>query len=256
MLNISRYIFAGILAFFSANLVINGFMSNRLGINRKLVSSNSYNYSLSNSQINSSNYLWHDYQNLNQKLVSQKPVGEKLINQKLAKNRTNHKIAIADLANDKYQFCSEPERATDNLVGIGVCFIFVKADNTIQGYYGYPHSDSFICIRAQIQANPTQANPTQANQPQANQISGKAYAITTSEEGVPDIPQSAFKWDREGYLTLEQGHLLPSQPPSTDAIDIQWIRFDKALLDLNKFHRYSQTRMTPVSQLCPWNELH
>jgi hypothetical protein len=54
--------------------------------------------------------------------------------------------AIGNLENGNYQFCSQP-KPNDWRDGAGVCLNFGKVGDRIDGYYGYPHSDVFICIR-------------------------------------------------------------------------------------------------------------
>ncbi|GAB1542797.1 hypothetical protein NUACC21_54710 [Scytonema sp. NUACC21] len=143
-------------------------------------------------------------------------------------------IAIATLANGKYQFCSQPD-PKDWQDGAGVCFNFSKLGDRVDGYYGYPHSDRFVCIRGEINENA---------------IAGKALELLWAVDSEPNISKSKLDWDSEGRLTLSQGNIIRS----ADGIDgtIHWVLFSNASLNVNGFYRYSAPRMTPPSQLCQW----
>ncbi|MCM1984483.1 hypothetical protein [Lyngbya confervoides] len=52
---------------------------------------------------------------------------------------------LAEFPNGLYQFCSQPD-PQDWRDGEGVCLMLRKQDRLLQGYYGYPHSDEFICL--------------------------------------------------------------------------------------------------------------
>ena len=56
---------------------------------------------------------------------------------------------LVDLPNGTYQFCTEPA-PQDWRDGAGTCLIFAKIDTTASGYYGYPHSENFICLDGEI----------------------------------------------------------------------------------------------------------
>jgi hypothetical protein len=139
---------------------------------------------------------------------------------------------IATLADGNYQFCSQPA-PHDWQDGAGVCFVFQKFDRQVEGYYGYPHSDNFICVKGQVKDNA---------------IVGEALQISWAGDEWTDIPQSAFKWDWEGRLTLNQGNIVRTINDVEGRID--WILFRQATLNLNGFYQYSSPRMTPPAQLC------
>ncbi|BAY40876.1 hypothetical protein NIES2111_52660 [Nostoc sp. NIES-2111] len=143
------------------------------------------------------------------------------------------KVNIANLATGNYQFCSQPD-PQDWRDGAGVCANFQKKENRFDGYYGYPHSDSFICIRGDIKDN---------------LIAGKALSILWTDEQ-NNIATSAFKWDLEERLTLSQSNFISA---ANNQDDVQWIVYGQALLNLEGFYQYNRPRMTPVSQLCKWN---
>ena len=142
---------------------------------------------------------------------------------------------VATLADGNYQFCSQPD--THNWQdGAGVCFVFQKFDRQVDGYYGYPHSDNFICVKGQVEGD---------------RITGEALEISWAGYEWTDIPQSAFKWDLEGRLTLSQGNVVRTINDVEGRIN--WILFRKASLNLGGFYQYSSLRMTPPPQLCEWN---
>ncbi|MBD2361731.1 hypothetical protein H6G36_11150 [Anabaena minutissima FACHB-250] len=145
------------------------------------------------------------------------------------------KVNIANLADGNYQFCSQPD-PQDWRVGAGVCTNFKKTVHKFEGYYGYPHSDNFICIRGNMKGN---------------LITGEALAILWSGSQQNNLPKSAFKWDVEGRLILSQGNLMSNANHHEDAV--QRIIYHQALLDLEGFYQYNHPRMTPPSQLCDWN---
>lgn len=157
------------------------------------------------------------------------------LHQPVSKQHNNPKINIANLVDGKYQFCSQPD-PQDWRVGMGVCANFQKTANQFEGYYGYPHSDNFICIRGNIKGN---------------LITGEALAISWGGNQQNNLPQSTFTWDTEGRLTLSQGNLMHTANHHEDAV--QWILYRQALLNLEGFYQYNRPRMTPPSQLCEWN---
>ncbi|RCJ38391.1 hypothetical protein A6770_13680 [Nostoc minutum NIES-26] len=141
---------------------------------------------------------------------------------------------IATLANGNYQFCSQPD-PKDWRDGAGVCLNFSKVGNRLNGYYGYPHSDNFICIRGTVDNN---------------LIAGEALAILWGVNQLKNTPESAFKWDLEQRLTLSQGHLISTANNGEDAV--KRILYRHASLNLEGFYQYNRPRMTPPSQLCEW----
>lgn len=142
---------------------------------------------------------------------------------------------IAALADGKYQFCSQPD-PKDWRDGAGVCFNFTKIGNQVDGYYGYPHSEEFICIQGSVKAN---------------QIIGKGLTVSSSHGAEPiQIPKSEFKWDTEGRLTLHQGKVIRTENSEWGQTD--WLFFAKANLNLKGFYQYNSPRMVSSSQLCKW----
>lgn len=138
---------------------------------------------------------------------------------------------LVDLADGAYQFCSQPQ-PDDWRDGAGVCLNFQKQGLQIDGYYGYPHSDSFICIRGEASGNV---------------VRGGALALSWMGEQWTMEPESEFKWDAEGHLSLRRGHWIDRAETDDES---RWILFDQALLDINGFYQYDHPRMQPSSNLC------
>ncbi|MEA5506713.1 hypothetical protein VB735_27160 [Halotia wernerae UHCC 0503] len=147
---------------------------------------------------------------------------------------TAYAANITNLANGNYQFCSQPDPKNWR-DGAGVCFNFSKIGNRIEGYYGYPHSDNFICIRGTVNGN---------------YIAGEALAISWGINQWKNTPESTFKWDSEGNLTLSQGNIVNTVNRGEDAV--KWILYRHALLNTEGFYQYNYPRMTSPSQLCEW----
>ncbi len=144
-------------------------------------------------------------------------------------------INISSLADGNYQFCSLPD-PKDWRDGDGVCFNFAKVRHRVDGYYGYPHSENFICVRGKVDSN---------------QIAGEALAILWAGNQQNKIPESAFKWDLEGHLTVIQGSIIRTVHDGDDVT--QWILYRQATLNIDGFYQYNRLRMTPPAQLCNWN---
>ncbi|BAY14532.1 hypothetical protein NIES21_02890 [Anabaenopsis circularis NIES-21] len=147
----------------------------------------------------------------------------------------NQPVNIANLVNGRYQFCSQPD-PQDWRNGAGVCFNFTKNRNQVNGYYGYPHSDQFICIRGIAEGN---------------QINGEGLSIVWDipPKKTPDAAE--FNWDSEKHLTLSQTNILNTVNVDEDSANR--ILYRKASLNLEGFYQYNRPRMTPVSQLCQWS---
>ncbi|MDJ0737181.1 MAG: hypothetical protein QNJ47_24460 [Nostocaceae cyanobacterium] len=141
---------------------------------------------------------------------------------------------ITNLRNGKYQFCTQPD-PKDWQDGAGVCLNFTKTDNLIDGYYGYPHSSQFVCIKGKIDGN---------------LITGEALEISFSDGERRSIPKSEFHWDSQQRLTLSQGKIIRTENDEWGRTD--WVLFRRASLDVNGFYQYNKPRMTAPSQLCNW----
>lgn len=147
---------------------------------------------------------------------------------------TANSANIANLADGNYQFCSQTD-PQDWRDGAGVCVNFRKTGNRIDGYYGYPHSDHFICLRGNVERN---------------LIAGEALEIIWGGNQHHQIPQSAFPWDSEGRLTLNKGKIMSTLVQGEEITEK--ILYRSAVLNLEGFHQYNRPRMTPSSQLCDW----
>lgn len=140
--------------------------------------------------------------------------------------------SLVALTDGGYQFCSQPE-PTDWRDGAGVCFNFNKLGTQVEGYYGYPHSDRFICLRGEVDGN---------------QVTGEALAISWAGFQWNEIPASGFEWDTEAHLTLHQAERI--RPSSNSQHQEEWIVFHRAVLNVDGFYQYSRPRMNSPSELC------
>jgi hypothetical protein len=145
--------------------------------------------------------------------------------------------AIATLPDGPYQLCSKPD-PEDWRDGAGVCFNFNKTGQNIEGYYGYPNSDEFVCIRGTAKAN---------------LIQGEGLALSWPGAVWYKVSDSELTWDTEGHLKIVQGKIVRSEGKGEERID--WLQFHKVVLDVSNFYRYRSPRMTLPSNLCNWKTL-
>ena len=141
---------------------------------------------------------------------------------------------LTNLPDGAYQFCTEPV-SQDWRDGAGVCLNFVKQGTTVDGYYGYPHSDRFVCLRGRVSED---------------WLYGQGLVISWAGRRWSDIPQAEFTWDPEGRLYLSQGELAHSEQMSEGQVG--WIIFQQASLNLQELYRYAAPRMKSPNQLCDW----
>jgi len=137
---------------------------------------------------------------------------------------------LSTLPDGAYQFCTEPD-PQDWRDGAGVCLNVVKQGTFVEGYYGFPHSSDFVCLRGQVAEN---------------LISGEGLAISWAGQPWSDIPQEEFLWDEEGHLSLGQGNIAQRKG------EVSWIIFRQMSLDTQGLYRYLEPRMTSPHQLCDW----
>lgn len=140
--------------------------------------------------------------------------------------------AIATWSNGDYQLCSKPA-PDDWQDGAGVCFRFQKLGQQVKGYYGYPHTDNFVCLKGSTQGN---------------QVAGEAFAVSWEGAEWQDLPSGQFQWDAEGHLILSQAEMVPGDKTSKE-----WtskVLFHSAQLDLQGFYRYQSLRMKHPTELC------
>jgi hypothetical protein len=141
---------------------------------------------------------------------------------------------IATLVNGNYQFCTEPP-PSDWRTGAGVCFHFTKIGDRASGYYGYPYTDDFICVRGKIKDN---------------LVIGEALMISWLGREWTSIPKSAIKWDEEGHLIIKDGKIIRTSIDKSGRTD--WILLGSARLDTKGFYRSTKSLLTSPSQLCNW----
>lgn len=141
---------------------------------------------------------------------------------------------LAALGDGVHQVCSEP-KPKDWRQGAGVCFVFAKKNDQVDGYYGYPHSDGLVCVRGQIKGD---------------RILGQAYLISWAGDRWNEVPTSAFHWDSEKRLLLSQGKLIQRAGSAENRSD--WIVFRQAKLNVNQFYQYRVAAMNPPSKVCNW----
>jgi hypothetical protein len=137
------------------------------------------------------------------------------------------------LTDGTYQFCTEPD-PQDWRDGAGACLNVVKQELTLTGYYGYPHSGNFICLRGQVAGN---------------WLSGQGLVISWVGQSWFEVPSEEVVWDREGRLYLSHGDVIPSEG------QVSKIVFSQARLNLEGLYQYPESRMTPPTQLCDWSAL-
>jgi hypothetical protein len=142
--------------------------------------------------------------------------------------------AISTLANGSYQFCTEPP-PSDWRSGAGVCFNFVKIGDRVNGYYGYPYTDDFICVRGKVKGN---------------LVTGEALMMSWLGREWSSIPKTAIKWDEEGHLMIKDGKIIRTTIDKSGRTD--WILFGSAKLDTQGFYRSTKSLLTSPSQLCKW----
>lgn len=141
---------------------------------------------------------------------------------------------IATFPDGHYQLCSKPDPA-DWRDGAGVCFNFKKTGQAIEGYYGYPNSDEFVCIRGTATTY---------------LIQGEGLALSWPGAAWYKMPEAELTWDAEGHLKIVQGKIVRSVGKGEERVD--WLRFHTVVLDVSSFYRYRSPKMTPPSVLCDW----
>ncbi|MDJ0693539.1 hypothetical protein [Mastigocoleus sp. MO_188.B34] len=142
---------------------------------------------------------------------------------------------LVNLPDGAYQLCTEPD-PQDWRDGAGVCLNCVKQGMSIDGYYGYPHSDSFVCLRGKLSKN---------------WLYGEGMVISWVGNPWFEIPQKKFTWDKEERLNLSQGNLMHSDGIGEDRV--KWIIFKQASLNMQGLYLYPNPRMTSPTQLCDWS---
>jgi hypothetical protein len=142
--------------------------------------------------------------------------------------------AFSALQDGTYQLCSEPD-PNDWRDGDGVCLAMRKQGSQVHGYYGYPHSDCFICLQGSIQSNT---------------ITGVAASPVVMESTYIGTPESEFYWDEEENLWLSGRDSQLLTDPKTG---YDWMLLPHASLDAQDLILYDSQRMRSPDELCPWD---
>lgn len=137
---------------------------------------------------------------------------------------------LMTLPDGTYQFCTEPD-PQDWRDGAGACFNFVKQELTLAGYYGYPHSGDFVCLRGQVAED---------------WLDGQGLVVSWAGQSWFEIPTEEIVWDREGRLVLSHGTVVSGEGQVSQLI------FGQARLNLQGLYQYPESRMTAPTQLCDW----
>lgn len=141
---------------------------------------------------------------------------------------------LETLANDNYQFCSQPD-PEDGRDGAGVCFNFAKRGDRVDGYYGYPHSGTYVCIRGRTEQD---------------RIVGHGLVLSWPGHPWPAVVPSQYTWRLDSHLILQNGYIIRSLKEKQGPVD--WIQFDDVKLDIGGFYQYPTVKMRSPSQLCEW----
>lgn len=154
--------------------------------------------------------------------------------------------SLAQLADGTYQFCTEPD-PQDWQDGAGVCLNFIKQGTSIDGYYGYPHSDVFVCLQGELAREWLEGQGLMINWNSDLEDTG---TDTERSEAEPSVEQAEEAWDIEGRLFLDQPEAI--QPEEVGDAQIGWILYQQAKLNVEGLYAYPSPRMTPPNQLCSW----
>jgi hypothetical protein len=112
---------------------------------------------------------------------------------------------------------------------------FTKIGDRVSGYYGYPYTDDFICVSGKVKGN---------------LVTGEALMMSWLGREWTSIPKTAFKWDEEGHLTIEDGKIIRTTIDKSVRTD--WILFGSTKQDTQGFYRSTKSLLTSPSQLCDW----
>lgn len=154
--------------------------------------------------------------------------------------------SLFQLADGAYQFCTEPD-PQDWQDGAGVCLNFVKQGASIDGYYGYPHSDVFVCLQGELTEGLLEGQGLMINWNSDLEDTDSNAQVSETE---PTAEQVEEAWDVEGRLFLEHPEIIQPQEAVDDQIG--WISYQQAKLNVEGLYAYPSPRMTPPNQLCSW----
>lgn len=142
--------------------------------------------------------------------------------------------SIGSWNNGRYQLCTELE-PQDWRDGAGVCAVFSKMDRRWDGYFGYPHSDRFICLRGMVVED---------------LFRGQALTLTWVDSQNPSLASLEKDWQMEERIHVQQAKILRTEPAEDGWV--VWVKFEKVTLDLKGMHRYAKAKMRSPSELCNW----
>lgn len=152
-------------------------------------------------------------------------------------------LSLSQLADGAYQFCTEPD-PQDWQDGAGACLNVVKQGANLNGYYGYPHSDVFVCLQGELAGN--LLNGRGLMTAWVEDLEATETNTSSSDAELAEEP-----WDIEGRLFLGQPEILQTEDAAGDD-QIDWILYQQASLNVDGLYAYPSPRMTPVDQLCSW----
>lgn len=147
---------------------------------------------------------------------------------------TSQPWSLESLADGNYQVCSKPD-PEDGRDGDGVCFNFAKRGDFIDGYYGFPHSGTYVCVQGRTERN---------------RVIGQGLALSWPGHPWPPIKSSQYTWRLDQHLTLQNGYVVRSVREPFGRVN--WIRFDEVQLDMDGFYQYPTVKMRSPTQLCDW----
>lgn len=168
-------------------------------------------------------------------------------NKTSTQEKPSQKVAIADLADGNYQFCTKPPsyQASSGLDVKGWCFIFRKAGERAIGIYTFwaPSDYAQICINGTAKGNT---------------VSGSGYEIVEGgSEPITDVDITKLSrggiwdnWNGEGNnLRVDIPHLYSTNKYPSGGY-YAWIRYESVQLDLSKFYQRDVGKLIPPKK-CP-----
>lgn len=169
-------------------------------------------------------------------LFSNSPEVVSITAKRMASNTLTTDRLLKQLDDGTYQFCTQPD-PKNKLDGAGACLNFQKLGSYVDGYYGYPHSNHYVCLQGQIEDDV---------------LNGKGLIIIWSAENPELSPlQNEWRWGPEGRLSLNQGEIVHQETFNGD--QLSWIEFEQAQLNLQGMYLYDHPRMTPSFLICDWH---
>lgn len=158
-------------------------------------------------------------------------------------------VAIANLADENYQFCTKPPsyKAPSGLDVRGWCFVFRKTGARVVGIYGYwaPKDSARICVSGTAKGNTVSGSAYEI-------VEGGSEPITITPEDITRLSRGNVWNDgsEEGdYLRVSIPHLYSTgKYPSSGYY--AWMHYDNVQLDLSRFYQRDIGRLIPPEK-CP-----